>query len=79
MTSYLFGPEEGRRCVVVNEQRNGDGSLLVWANLYVNCAPDRGLGDHARLAGASITHSRWQGKTARGAARWAEGKLKPSP
>lgn len=50
--------QNGNRAVVINQQ---DGS--VWANLYVNAR--NGLQD------ASITHSRWTGKTVKGAQKWA--------
>jgi hypothetical protein len=47
------------RAVVINEQ---DG--FFWANLYVNAR--NGLAD------ASITSTRWTGKTIAGAKRWAD-------
>jgi hypothetical protein len=48
----------GSRAVVITEQ---DG--FFWANLYV--------GARNGLADASITSSRWTGKTMAGARRWA--------
>ncbi len=48
----------GSRAVVINEQ---DG--YFWANLYV--------GARNGLDGASITPSRWTGKTLKGAQKWA--------
>ena len=51
------------RAVVINRQ----GADLVWANLYVNARNG--------LANASITSTRWQGKTMAGARKWAEKQL----
>ena len=48
----------GNRAVVINVQGSS-----VWANLYVNAR--NGLQD------ASITPSRWTGKTIAGAQKWA--------
>jgi hypothetical protein len=57
-TNYQTIIQSGNRAVVINVQ--GDS---VWANLYVNAR--NGLQD------ASITPSRWTGKTVAGAQRWA--------
>lgn len=48
----------GNRAVVINQQ---DGS--IWCNLYVNAR--NGLAD------ATICYSRWEGKTMKGAEKWA--------
>lgn len=53
---------KGNRAVVITSQ---DGR--VWANLYVNAR--NGIAD------ASITLSRWSGKTVKGAEKWAAGML----
>jgi hypothetical protein len=53
---------KGGRAVVINEQ---DGHF--WANLYV--------GARQGLAHASITQTRWTGKTLKGAEKWAEKQL----
>jgi hypothetical protein len=50
---------KGNRAVVINQQDN-----RVWANLYVNVRN----GIHM----ADITLSRWEGKTMKGAIKWAE-------
>lgn len=55
---------EGSRAVVINNQ---DGH--IWACLYVNAR--NGIAD------ASITSSRWSGKTMKGAEKWAAKQLKP--
>lgn len=52
----------GSRAVVINEQ---DGH--VWANLYVNARNG--------IDGATITPTRWTGKTMAGALRWAAKQL----
>ncbi len=52
----------GSRAVVITEQ---DG--FFWANLYV--------GARNGIENASITPSRWSGKTMAGALKWAEKKL----
>ena len=52
----------GSRAVVINEQ-NG----YFWANLYV--------GARNGIEHASITPTRWTGKTMAGALRWAEKHL----
>jgi len=52
----------GSRAVVITEQ-NG----FFWANLYV--------GARNGIENASITPSRWTGKTMAGALKWAEKKL----
>ncbi len=53
----------GNRAVVINQQGPGH----VWANLYVNAR--NGLAD------ATITTSRWTGKTLEGARKWAAKQL----
>lgn len=53
---------KGNRAVVINVQ---DG--YVWANLYVNARDG--------LQNASITPSRWTGRTVNGAKRWADKQL----
>lgn len=50
----------GNSSVVINKQ-----GLCVWANLYVNTR--NGYGD--------ITGIRWEGKTIKGAERWAKKQL----
>ena len=50
---------KGSRIVVINQQ---DGHM--WANLYVN--------GQKGLQHATITPSRWTGKTVKGAQRWAD-------
>ena len=57
-TNYQTIIQNGNRAVVINVQGES-----VWANLYVNAR--NGLQD------ASITPSRWTGKTVAGAKRWA--------
>jgi hypothetical protein len=52
----------GNRAVIINEQ---DGH--IWANLYV--------GVRKGIENASITPTRWTGKTMAGALRWAEKQL----
>lgn len=52
----------GSRAVVINEQ-NGH----FWCNLYVNAR--NGIQD------ASICPARWEGKTMKGAQKWAAKKL----
>ncbi len=52
----------GNRAVVITEQ-NGK----LWANLYVNAKNG--------IQNASITPTRWEGKTMAGALRWAEKQL----
>jgi len=53
---------KGNQGVVINVQ-----GASVWANVYVNCR--NGLQD------ADITLTRWEGKTYKGAERWALKKL----
>lgn len=53
----------GGRAVVINQQSEGH----VWANLYVNAR--NGLAD------ATITNTRWTGKTLEGARKWAAKQL----
>lgn len=52
----------GNRAVVINEQ-NGQ----VWANLYVNARNG--------IENADITALRWEGKTIKGAQKWADKQL----
>lgn len=49
----------GSRAVVISQQ-----GAHFWANLYV--------GARNGLDGASITPSRWEGKTLKGAQKWAD-------
>jgi len=52
----------GSRAVVINQQGEH-----IWANLYV--------GARNGIEHASITPTRWTGKTMAGALRWAEKQL----
>ena len=56
------------RAVVIHVQEAG-GEVSVWANLYVNT---RGQIDHNRLLDGDITLIRWEGRTIKGAERWAK-------
>jgi hypothetical protein len=56
--------QKGTRAVAINQQ-----DALVWANLYVNVLTDGDVRD------ATITPTRWQGKTVKGAERWATKQL----
>lgn len=50
--------------VVINIQKNDNGgSDYVWANLYVNARQG--------LMNADITLRRWDGRTVKGAEKWA--------
>lgn len=53
---------KGNRAVIINQQDN-----YVWANLYVNARDG--------IQHADITLSRWEGKTMKGAERWAAKNL----
>jgi hypothetical protein len=55
------------RAVVINIQE-AEGKVDVWANLYVNT---RGKIDGNRLLDGDITLTRWEGKTLKGAEKWA--------
>jgi hypothetical protein len=54
---------QGNRAVVIIDQGNGH----VWACLYVNARNG--------IEQASITPSRWTGKTVKGAEKWAAKQL----
>jgi hypothetical protein len=53
---------KGNRAVVITQQDSH-----VWANLYVNV--------RGGIQNADITLTRWEGKTIKGAERWAARKL----
>jgi hypothetical protein len=53
---------KGNRAVVITQQDSN-----VWANLYVNA--------RGGIHNATITMTRWEGKTVKGAERWAAKKL----
>lgn len=56
------------RAVVINVQEN-DGVVDVWASLYANT---RGKIKGNLLLDGDITLTRWEGKTLKGAEKWAK-------
>jgi hypothetical protein len=62
--------EHENAAVVINVQKNDNGgSDYVWANLYVNT---RGKVSGNRLLDGVITLRRWDGRTIKGAEKWAK-------
>ena len=57
----------GNRAVVINKQET-EGEVTVYANLYVNT---RGNVEGNRLIDGDITLTRWEGKTMKGAEKFA--------